>query len=84
MTGRVQMVMFRDFTRRVARRLGVVGEVENLADGSVRVYAEAPRETLETFLEYLAKGPLLARVKNVTPTWVAPRGGFTSFSIHYT
>lgn len=84
MTGRVQMVMFRDFTCRTARRLGVVGEVENLADGSVRVYAEGSRETLETFLGYLKKGPLLAHVKSVAPTWVVPRGGFTSFSIRYT
>lgn len=83
-TGRVQLVMFRDFTRRAARRLGLVGEVENLPDGSVRVYAEGPRETLETLIEYLNKGPLLARVERVVPLWVSPRGGFTSFSIRYT
>ncbi len=83
-TGRVQMVMFRDFSRRKARSLGLVGEVENLADGSVRVYAEGTEETLLVFIEFLKKGPLLARVTNVAYQWVSPRGGFTSFVIRYT
>ena len=42
-SGRVQMVMYRDFTARFARRLGLVGEVKNLSDGTVRVIAEGSR-----------------------------------------
>ena len=30
--GRVQLVMFRDFARRKARKLGIAGTVENLPD----------------------------------------------------
>ena len=35
-SGRVQMVMFRDFVQRKASSLKLVGEVQNLPDGTVR------------------------------------------------
>src|SRR3989344_224255 len=42
-SGRVQVVMYRDFATRKARGLGLVGEVKNLPDGTVRVVAEGAR-----------------------------------------
>jgi len=83
-SGRVQMVMFRDFARRNALRLGVVGEVENLPDGTVRIYAEGEEETLIRFVESLKRGSMLSRVDTCAYTLVHPRGGFDSFSIKYT
>lgn len=56
--GRVQGVFFRDFTRRHARRLGLVGRVRNLSGGStVEVVAEGPRAALEELLTRLREGP---------------------------
>lgn len=82
-TGRVQGVMFRDFTRRKAQALGLVGEVHNKEEGSVQVYAEGDEEKLQQFVEALKKGSLLARVDNVAYTFVKPKGGFSSFNIVY-
>ena len=67
--GRVQMVMFRDFTMRKARKLGLVGFVRNRADGSVEAYAEGSKENLEKWIGYLRRGSLLSRVDRVKTDW---------------
>ena len=77
------MVMMRDFVQRKARGLGIVGEVENLADGTVRVRAEGERESLEKLIEELKKGSLFSRVDDVSVTWTAPTGAYTRFTIRY-
>lgn len=82
-SGRVQMVMMRDFVRRKARALGLVGEVENLADGTVRVYAEGSQDSLEKFVPLLKKGPVLARVDEVQVHYTTPQGTYSDFKIIY-
>lgn len=82
-SGRVQMVMFRDFTAHLGRRLGIVGFVQNKSDGTVRVVAEGSKQTLEIFLEKLSEGPKLARVDLIEKTWSDPTEEFTTFSIKY-
>lgn len=82
-SGRVQLVMYRDFAMRKARGLGIFGEVENLKDGTVRVVAEGPHEVLEAYAKKLEKGPLLARVDKVNVEYKEPTGEFCTFSIRY-
>lgn len=77
------MVMFRDFTRRKARALGLVGEVWNEKDGTVRVVAEGEESVLNGFLDELRKGPPLAKVERVEETRSDPSGTFDSFTIIY-
>ena len=85
--GRVQMVMFRDFTTRKARLLGLVGYVRNLPDGSVEAHGQGSRESLERWAAYLHKGPLLSHVERIESHWDkdAPSGisekPFDSFNI---
>jgi acylphosphatase len=80
-SGRVQMVMFRDFAQRKARGLGLVGTVKNLTDGTVEVIAEGPQEKLEAYIEKLKKGPLLARVDALKVESREPLGTFKDFAI---
>lgn len=82
-SGRVQLVMFRDFTQRKASGLKLTGQVRNLADGTVEVIAEGPRPALEKLLGKLGKGPLLARVERVSPEWQSATGEFKNFHIAY-
>lgn len=82
-SGRVQLVMYRDFAQRMAWLYTLTGEVENLPDGTVRVVAEGERKALERFLRKLHSGPLLARVDGVTYEWQEATGEFTKFSIVY-
>ncbi|HWH16111.1 MAG TPA: acylphosphatase [Candidatus Paceibacterota bacterium] len=82
-SGRVQMVMYRDFAQRMAWLNKLSGEVQNLPDGTVRVVAEGDRVRLERFLKKLHQGPLLASVKSVSYEWQDATGEFTKFSIVY-
>lgn len=82
-SGRVQIVMYRDFTRRNARSLGIVGEVRNLPDGTVSVIAEGEKKDLDALILRLKAGSLLARVDDVAVTWCEPTGAFAGFSIRY-
>lgn len=82
-TGRVQMVMFRDFTQRSAKALGLVGSVKNNHDKSVTVIAEGPEDKLQRLISRLKEGSLLSRVDNVEVEWKDSTGEFTEFSISY-
>ncbi|HEX6908842.1 MAG TPA: acylphosphatase [Longimicrobium sp.] len=66
-TGRVQGVGFRWWTRSLATRLGVTGAVRNLPDGSVAVHARGSDAQLAELRSALAQGPPGARVEAVEP-----------------
>ncbi len=75
------MVMYRDFVTRKARRLALVGFVQNLDNGTVEVVAQGFRENLERFIEYVHKGPFLAKVARVDVEWRNPTENFDSFTL---
>lgn len=82
-SGKVQMVMYRDFAQRMAWLLKLKGEVQNLKDGTVRVVAEGREDALERYIQKLHRGPLLARVDGVEVVWSEAAGGYEKFSITY-
>lgn len=82
-TGRVQLVMYRDFAQRKARKLGIVGTVKNQKDGSVSVVAEGEEARLNVYISLLKKGSVLSKVKEVNVTWGKPLGTFSDFLIVY-
>ena len=81
--GRVQRVMFRDFACRKARALGLLGEVQNLPDGTVRIIAEGEKESLLSYVEVLKGGSFLSRVDAVSATFQPAEGAFRSFELRY-
>lgn len=81
--GTVQGVGFREFARKCAERLGVVGYAMNLHDGRVRVMVEGTRAAIDALMGELERGPRLGNVTRVSVTWRAPRGEFTGFGIRY-
>ncbi|PZQ18238.1 MAG: acylphosphatase [Rhodanobacter denitrificans] len=64
-TGRVQGVSFRAWTRDRALSLGLAGHARNLADGSVEVLACGGAEALAALEAWLRQGPPAARVEAV-------------------
>ena len=77
--GRVQGVGFRAWVRATANRLGLVGYVRNLPDGSVEVEAAGPAEALDALRSALQVGPPAARVTSVSesPTQLDDVSGFS-------
>ena len=80
-TGRVQGVGFRNFTRRRARGLDVTGWVRNESDGSVRLEAEGPADALESLVEAVHRGPRMARVEDVDVDWSEAADAFEGFRV---
>jgi acylphosphatase len=79
--GRVQGVGFRVFALREAMHLGLDGFVANELDGSVRVVAEGPRETLQALAVRLEEGPPAAIVERLVTRWEPARGLSGGFRI---
>lgn len=80
-TGDVQGVGFRMYAKRRAQTLGLSGYARNLADGSVEVVVEGPRDQLSYLLVVLRRGPASARVSDAEVTWSEPTGEFSAFFI---
>ncbi|MBI9037437.1 MAG: acylphosphatase [Bacteroidales bacterium] len=64
-SGKVQNVGFRFYTKKTAKDLGVKGYVKNLPDSSVYIEAEAEHYVIEQFVEWCRKGPSWARVDKI-------------------
>jgi len=82
-SGIVQGVNFRYYTRQQASSLDLTGWVANRWDGTVEVVAEGPRATLEQLLAWLQHGPPSARVSNVETNWETATGEFDLFRVTY-
>jgi len=79
-TGVVQGVGFRPFVYRVAKNLGLKGNVNNTASG-VKIHIEGEKERVDKFLESLNKEPPpLAKVENIIVEELE-LAGFETFEI---
>jgi len=81
--GRVQRVGYRRYVLDLAQELGVTGYVKNLDDGGVRIFSQAPPETLEQFIERLKNPPPPAVVKQLEIREAKVRPGLKGFRIRY-
>jgi acylphosphatase len=73
-SGRVQGVCYRAFTKEAAVKLGLGGWVRNLPDGGVQA------EKVEKLLDQLRIGPPRASVTDLDVTWKSA-GGHAGFVI---
>ncbi len=82
-SGLVQGVFFRKTTQERALTLGLTGWVRNRKDGRVEATVSGDESTLLTMLNWLGKGPVTARVNNVSIRWTdeCKQEVFTGFTI---
>jgi len=80
-SGRVQGVGFRWFTKDVAAREGVTGWVRNLPDGRVEALAEGDADAVTRVERLLHQGPPGARVQSVNAITEEPSGAYRNFAI---
>lgn len=64
-SGDVQGVGFRDFTRTVAQRLGVAGWIRNRDDGCVELAVAGEPSQIEQLLASVRRGPPGGRVREL-------------------
>ena len=80
-SGRVQGVGFRFFTREAAVREGVTGWVTNRPDGSVEAYVEGERDAVIRVERAIRQGPHGARVDDVQVDAEEAGGAYSQFDI---
>ena len=82
-SGRVQGVGFRIYTRAQARQLGVKGYVRNLSSGEVEIVACGEPENIDTLIEWAKSGSPSAVVNNLKVDVVTDVEEFEGFEIRY-
>lgn len=80
-SGLVQGVAFRAYTREMARTIGVSGWVQNLPDGRVEALVEGEPDRVARMVDWLKKGPPTSRVAEIHVTEETPTGELSSFEI---
>jgi len=78
-SGRVQGVGYRAWTVATARGMGLNGWVRNRRDGTVEAVFTGPADQIETMIAACRKGPLVARVTDVSVRDYKTGESFTSF-----
>ena len=82
-SGKVQGVGFRNFTRMNAKQLGINGYAKNLPNGKVEVVAEADKSQLDALIALLKQGPRFARVDSLEVDERPFTGEYKTFGIRY-
>ena len=82
-SGRVQGVNFRSFTKREAIRLGLTGWVKNLPDGKVEAVIEGKKTKVEKLIQKCQIGPPLAIVRDMKILWKPIKSDLETFIIKY-
>lgn len=80
-TGLVQGVGFRSYTRNNAKALGLNGFVRNRKDGRLEVVVEGYEKQIDGLLELLHKGPFGAQVEGIQVIWEDPTNEFKDFTV---
>lgn len=80
-TGRVQGVWFRQSTKQMADKFGVVGWVRNNPDRSVEAVFEGSRAAVESVLDWCQHGPELAVVDQLEVDWQQASDEFDQFRV---
>lgn len=63
--GKVHGVGFRKYIKHNAQKLGLIGWVRNLPEGTVEAEVSGPSEGVEKLIHLAKKGPFLAEVTSV-------------------
>ena len=67
--GRVQGISYRYGCIKKAQSLQITGQVKNLSNGDVEVYAEGEKKDLDLLLSWCSKGPTFAKVEDLIIAW---------------
>ena len=84
-SGKVQGVCFRHYTREEAQKLNLIGYVKNLANGNVEIVAQGENSAVDRLITWAGVGSPSAQVKDVNWELVNndDRQEFSNFSVRY-
>ena len=80
-SGLVQGVSFRYYTKAKADELDLVGMVRNKKDGSVIIEAAGEENNIKEFINWCKKGPKWANVKKLDVEYLEKTANYNNFEI---
>lgn len=80
-SGDVQRVGFRDIVESIARKMKLVGFVENIKPYDVKIVCEGDKETIDSFVKRLDIKEYPVKVEKLDIIFSDASGGFTYFEI---
>ena len=81
--GKVQGVGYRFFATRVARRLGLKGNISNERDGTVTAIVEGEKKAIDEWIEELKEGPRYAEVTKIDQETKEFTGRLPDFDVKF-
>ena len=81
--GEVQGVFFRAYTQKEAQRIGLIGYVKNIPNGSVEIVAQGEKEQTQQLIEWCHQGSPDSDVTAIETSNISVSGKFKSFEIRY-
>ena len=82
-SGKVQGVCFRYYTRQQALKLGLHGYVKNLVNGDVEIVAQGNSSQVDRLIEWSKSGSPAAEVNNLKLEIMSHDDEFPDFAIRY-
>ncbi len=82
-TGRVQGVFFRAYTKETAAQMGLSGWVRNRNDGTVEALIEGEKDAVDKMLKWFHQGSPHSVVESVEATEETPVGDSSTFEVRY-
>lgn len=82
-TGRVQGVCYRAFTKENAVAAGLNGWVRNTDDGCVEAVFEGSKSEIERMISICRQGPTASLVRDIDVQWEGAAEGLKGFQIRY-
>jgi len=80
-SGKVQGVWFRKSTKEKADALGVLGTVQNLLEGQVKIIALGSDQQIEELIDWAKLGPKFAEVRSIEVTPIHEPLQFEDFKV---
>ncbi len=82
-TGTVQGVGFRYYTRRLASSLGLTGFVKNLANGEVEIEAEGDKQNVQKLTRDLQTKDMSEYISELKLEWAPYQNKYQDFTITF-
>ncbi len=80
-SGKVQGVYYRAYTKIHAEKMNVNGYAKNLPDGRVEIVAEGDEFDVLSFIQFIRSGPPSAIIESFDVEWQKAKGEFKDFRI---
>lgn len=80
-SGTVQGIFFRNFTRENANKLNLKGYIRNLEDGNIEIFVEGEKDNINSLIDLLKKDPPYSQIRDVKVETRRWSGDFKEFKI---